>query len=90
MGYGTASALAKLDAPLKAQIEIHLVSNFYPPIPTFMAQACVDAVLAYWDDDINCKIEMPEGVTYKGSTSAPAWAIVEQHKLHAWLMVDEE
>jgi len=90
MGYGTASALTELDAPLKTQIEIHLVSNFYPPIPTFMAQACIDAVLAYWDDDFNCMIDMPEGVTYKGSTSAPAWAIVEQHKLYAWINVDEE
>jgi (2Fe-2S) ferredoxin len=28
---------------------------------------------------------MPEGVSYKGLDTAPAWAIVEQHHLEAWL-----
>jgi hypothetical protein len=85
MGYTTASALTELDMPLKKQIELHITTNFYPPIPAFMAQTCVDAILAYWDDDFNCMIDMPKGVSYKGSTSAPAWAIVEQHRLSAWL-----
>lgn len=89
MGYTTAVTLTELEMPLKAQIELHLAGNFYPPIPTFMAQTCVDAILAYWDDDFNCMIDMPKGVSYKGSTSAPAWAIVEQHRLHAWLDDDE-
>jgi hypothetical protein len=36
------------------------------------------------------QIEMPEGVLYKGKTTAPAWAIIEQHHLDAWLPQDEE
>ena len=90
MGYNLASALTELDAPLKTQIEIHLVSNFYPPIPSFMAQTCVNALNAYWEEDTNRLIDMPTGVSYKGSTSAPAWAIVEQHKLDAWLDNNED
>ncbi len=35
------------------------------------------------------QIEMPEGITYKGKTHAPAWAIIEQHHLDAWLPQDE-
>ena len=90
MGYTTASALTELDAPLKKQIAIHLVNNFYPPIPSFMTDTCVSALNAYWEEETDRMIDMPEGVSYKGSTSAPAWAIVEQHKLHAWLDTDED
>jgi hypothetical protein len=32
---------------------------------------------------------MPEGVFYKGKTTAPAWAIIEQHHLDAWLPENE-
>ena len=85
MGHTTAVAISELDINLKQQIEIHLVSNFYPPIPRFMAQTCVDALNAYWEEDTDRMIDMPEGVLYRGSTSAPAWAVVEQHRLSPWL-----
>jgi hypothetical protein len=90
MGHTTAVAISGLDVPMKEQIEIHLVSNFYPPVPRFMAQACVDAIDAYWDEDTNRMIDMPKGVSYKGSTSAPAWAIIEQHRLDPWLGEQED
>ena len=90
MGRATAEAISELDIDLKQQIEIHLTSNFYPPIPRFMAQACVDALNAYWEQNTKRMINMPEGVLYKGSTSAPAWAVVEQHKLWAWLDEEED
>ena len=90
MGHTTAVAISELDIPLKEQIEIHLVGNFYPPIPRFMAQVCVDALNAYWEEDTNRMIDMPKGVSYKGSTSAPAWAIVEQHRLWPWLDEQED
>lgn len=90
MGRQTAEVISELDMPLQRQIEIHLSNNFYPPIPRFMAQACVDALNAYWEEDINRMIDMPEGVLYKGSTSAPAWAVVDQHRLGPWLDEDED
>ncbi len=90
MGHNMAVAISKLDIDLKQQIEIHLVSNFYPPVPRFMAQTCVDALNAYWEEDTDRMIDMPKGVSYKGSTSAPAWAIVEQHRLWPWLQEDED
>jgi hypothetical protein len=90
MGHTTAVAISELDIDLKQQIEIHLVSNFYPPIPRFMAQICVDALNAYWEKDTNRMINMPKGVLYRGSTSAPAWAVVEQHRLSPWLNKEED
>jgi hypothetical protein len=90
MGRQLAEAFTELDASMREQIEIHLVSNFYPPIPRFMAQACVDAINAYLEKETNRMIDMPNGVTYKGLTYAPAWAIVEQHRLSPWLDEEED
>lgn len=90
MGRQQAESISELDLPLLNQIELHLTTNFYPTIPRFMAQTCVDALNAYWEEDIDRMIDMPEGVSYRGSTSAPAWAIVKQHRLDAWLDSDED
>ena len=90
MGRITAEAFTELDVPLLKQITYHLSTNFYPPIPSFMAQTCVDAINAYLEKETNRLIDMPEGVSYKGSPSAPAWAIVEQHRLDSWLDSEED
>lgn len=73
-----------LGLSLQGQIEIHLTSNFYPPIPSSMAKPCVDAIEAYWEDDYYREIELPHPIKYKGLTTAPAHAIIDQHKLDAW------
>jgi hypothetical protein len=83
MGYNTALDLAELD--LEQGIAYHLQGNHYPPVPVSMVQPCIDAIDAYYEEDYSKLIEMPEGVSYKGNTHAPAWAIVEQHHLEAWL-----
>jgi hypothetical protein len=49
-----------------------------------MVQPCVEAIFAVNDWNADKDIELPEGVSYKGSPTAPAWAIVEQHHLDAW------
>ena len=83
MGYNTALDLADLD--LEQGIAIHLQGNHYPPVPLSMVQPCIEAIDAYYDESYDKLIEMPEGVSYKGNTHAPAWAIIEQHHLDAWL-----
>jgi hypothetical protein len=84
MGYNTALDLAD-ELDLEQGIAYHLQGNHYPPVPLCMVTPCVEAIDAYWADDYDRLIEMPEGVSYKGQTHAPAWAIVEQHHLSAWL-----
>ena len=86
MGSNMAYDLAESDLiDLDTQIRIHLTSNHYPPVPTSMTQACLDAIDAWWDEDYNREISLPEGVSYRGNTTAPASAIVEAHHLDAWL-----
>jgi hypothetical protein len=90
MGYSTALGIADTDISMEQQIAWHLQGNHYPPVPTSMVQPCIDAINAYWNDDHNALIEMPEGVSYKGSNYAPAWAIIDQHHLDAWLDNEDE
>ena len=70
---------------LETAIGYHLRGNHYPPVPLSMVQPCIDAIDAYYDEDYNKLIEMPEGVSYRGEKFAPASAIIEQHHLDAWL-----
>ena len=86
MGSNMAYDLAESDLiDLDTQIRIHLTSNHYPPVPASMTQACLDAIDAWWDEDYDREISLPEGVSYRGNTTAPASAIVEAHHLDAWL-----
>ena len=88
MGYTTALDLSN-ELDLEVALSYHLQGNHYPPVPLSMVEPCIEAIDAYYDEDYNKLIEMPEGVSYKGNTHAPAWAIVEQHHLDAWLPQEE-
>ena len=86
MGNNFAQDLADYDLglDLSTAIKIHLTSNHYPPVPVSMVEPCIDAIDAYHNGDTDQEIQMPQGITYKGRTTAPAWAIIEQHHLEAW------
>ena len=86
MGSVTALGIQDSVLDLETQIAYHLQGNHYPPVPLSMVQPCIDAIDAYYEDNKSEKlIKMPEGVSYKGKTHAPAWAIIEQHHLQFWL-----
>ena len=84
MGYNTSVDLSN-ELDIEIAIGYHLQGNHYPPVPLSMVQPCIDAIDAYYEEDYNRLIEMPEGVFYRGMDHAPAHAIVEQHHLGAWL-----
>lgn len=88
MGSNFANDLANndlLELDLERQIGIHLTGNHYPPVPLSMVQPCIDAIDAYYDEDYNREIALPEGVLWRGQVTAPADAIIDQHHLSAWL-----
>ena len=93
MGSNMAYDLASndlLDLDLETQLRIHLTGNHYPPVPVSMIQTCIDAIDAAYDEDYDREIAMPEGVSYKGSNVAPAWAIIEQHHLNWFITPADE
>lgn len=69
---------------LEAQISIHLSSNFYPSIPQSMVTPCVEAIEAYWEDDYQKMISLPAPILWRGQDTAPASAIIDQHRLYDW------
>lgn len=91
MGSVTAIGLADSVLDLETQLAYHLQGNHYPPVPLSMVKPCIDAIDAAYDEDFDRMIEMPQGVSYKGNTHAPAWAIIEQHHLN-WFIdpLDED
>ena len=70
---------------LSESIRIHLVSNHYPPVPASMVPVCMQAIQSY-NENMNGdeRLELPNGVSWRGEATAPAWAIIESHHLHAW------
>ena len=90
MGSITAIGLADSVLDLETQLAYHLQGNHYPPVPLTMVQPCIDAIDAAYDEDYDREIAMPEGVSYKGSNVAPAWAIIEQHHLNWFITPADE
>ena len=76
---------------LETQIGIHLSSNHYPPVPAIMVPTCIEAIDAVNDAGLwDLEIPLPEGVSWRGLTTAPAHAIIEAHHLDAWIIEREE
>jgi len=85
MGSNTSKDLAENVIDIRTSIAIQLRGNHYPPVPLSMVEPCIEAIYACSDEDYDKQIALPEGVTWKGKTTAPAWAIVEGHHLEPWL-----
>jgi hypothetical protein len=85
MGRLQAEAMMEASIPLDMQIEWQLRSNHYPPISNTMVSVCIQAIEEANMGEWHTEISLPEGVKYKELTTAPVWAIVEQHHLEAWI-----
>jgi hypothetical protein len=84
MGYNTALDLSN-ELDIEVAIGYHLQGNHYPPVPLSMVEPCIEAIDAFYDEDYNREIALPEGISWRGQVTAPASAIIEQHHLEAWL-----
>jgi hypothetical protein len=86
MGRAFVEGIKELDElELQDWVSIHFQSNCYPPIPQFMVDCGVAAIVACNKGDYNEVIELPHGVTYKDSQFCDAWTFVEQHRLEGFL-----
>jgi hypothetical protein len=87
MGLSTAMGIADTNVSLEQQIGWHFSSNCYPPIPSQMIPVAIAAIDAYWEDDLETLIPLPEGVSFRdGSTSVSAYQAIESLRLDAWCM----
>ena len=90
MGMNTAIDLAESEMTLEDQLSIHFRSNCYPPIPLGMIPTAVEAIDAYWEDDLNRMIPLPEGVSFRGSDEVSAINVINSYRLDAWCMEGED
>lgn len=84
MGNNMSQDLAQYVTDMRQSITIQLRSNHYPPIPYEMVDPCIDAINAYNDGEPSKEIPLPDGISWRGKESAPAYAIIEGHHLDAW------
>ena len=59
----------------------HLQTNFRQPVPISMVPSCIEAIEAYWQDDLYKEITLPEGVQFRGFPTARAGDIILEHHL---------
>lgn len=71
---------------MEATVSYWLRHNLYPPAPQSMVMPCMVAIMSALNEMWEYQIDLPSGVTYKGATSASAYAIIDQHYL--WPMVE--
>ena len=80
------SELADLDTGLTW----HATSNHYPPLPTTLVPVWKEVIKWVNDEnDTDQEFALPSKITYRGKSSAPAWAIIENYRLDAWIHYDE-
>ena len=89
MGRIFAEDLSASELSLSEQITYHLRGNHYPPVPVSMVTPCVEAINAYNTGDPDQLIELPDGISWRGESTAPASAIINAHHLESWLGSDE-
>jgi hypothetical protein len=93
MGSLQAQEMAEM-LEIESAIAWHLSSNHYPPVPASMVEPCLEAIRTVNENPTitgwHKVIQLPEGISFRGQSVAPAWEIIEQHHLESWLELDEE
>lgn len=87
MGYFRALDLqdTELGLGIEQQINIHLSSNIYPPVPDLMVQPCIDAIILANQELWYDHVAMPDMVEWDGKPYAPADEIIDAFRLEAWI-----
>ncbi len=81
---GFAEAVNEGSIDLRSSLSWHLSANHYPPVPTTMIDPCLAAIAAIDEDEPARLIDLPDGVTFRGAPSAPAYEVADAHHLQAF------
>lgn len=91
MGYTQAIGIAESGLELEAQIGWHFAHNCYPPVPKIMVEPAVAAIRLAQGGESDKAVEMPGGVSHRvHGLHVPAWVVIQQLRLEAFLGEEEE
>jgi hypothetical protein len=76
-------------ADLDQAVAWHLQGNHYPPVPRSMVGPCLEAIALASGGEWDEHVDLPEGVSWRDQTTAPAWAIIEAHHLDPFLTEED-
>ena len=68
------------------QLAFHFTSNCYPPVPHSMIEPAKSAISLVNHDRWNEHVKLPKGIKYRDQDTCPAFKIVENFRLDAWIM----
>lgn len=90
MGKHTAEALTETETGLETQLLIHLRNNHYPPVPSYMVAVAKKAIEIYNETQKGDElIELPNGVTYRGSETVSVFGVIKAFHLDPWCDSDD-
>lgn len=74
---------------LERAVTIHLTANHYPPVPTSMVPVCIEAIENANEGDFSARVDLPKGITWRGWSGAPTFAIIESYHLGEFVFYDD-
>lgn len=86
---GMAEGVAEGSIPLRAALHYHLTVNHFPPIGEVLDTALEVVENLSDGGSLDDEVELPEGMTYRGRSHAPAWACVEAWHLDPFITREE-
>ena len=90
MGSQFIAGFQGLDIPLRDMVSMHFSSNCYPPIPQQMVDTAVEAIELCNGGEYYEEVQLPEGVSFRGSGTVAAATLVEQYRLDGFVEWDED
>ena len=62
MGLMNTLGLIESGIDMESAIAMHLRGNHYPPVPSSMVSPCIEAIDAYWEENLDKEIELDFGL----------------------------
>ena len=90
MGFAEAAEDGLLD--VRGAVDLHLTTNFYPPLRANFLPTAMAAIDAFDEEDGHRKIDLPDGVmhAHTNSNTMPAWQVVDNLHLEPFIGLGSE
>jgi hypothetical protein len=76
---------------LNLALRFHLQNNHYPPVPISFLPLCEEVILGVSDETLSLDdyVSLPDGLTWRGMTSAPVREVISWLHLDHFIMTAE-